>query len=160
MANEFNDFAKIADKIEPACKKIVRKTMRTVRDSARNLAPKDTGLLKRSVYYTGGGGSSTYGQIVQQAGSLSRKGFISRRRLASHFKRVERQRKQEALIFPEMPPPPSATEGYVAVAATYGVYVELGTRKMPARPFFYPALNDGQQVLEEELSKFEDSIKV
>lgn len=43
-------------------------------------------------------------------------------------------------MLPEVPRPTSTTEAYVAVGANYGVYVEYGTRFMPAKPYFNPAV--------------------
>jgi HK97 gp10 family phage protein len=37
----------------------------------------------------------------------------------------------------------------VRVAANYGIYVEFGTRKMPARPYFTPAVDRMRPVFEE-----------
>jgi HK97 gp10 family phage protein len=41
---------------------------------------------------------------------------------------------------PEIAGPSSETEAYVAVGAEYGVYVELGTSRQSAQPYFYPAI--------------------
>lgn len=41
---------------------------------------------------------------------------------------------------PEMVAVGSAIVGYVGTNSTYGAYVELGTRKMQARPFLEPGL--------------------
>jgi hypothetical protein len=46
---------------------------------------------------------------------------------------------EDSYIMEEIETPPSGT-AYVAVGDNYGIYVELGTRKMGAEPFLIPAL--------------------
>jgi HK97 gp10 family phage protein len=41
--------------------------------------------------------------------------------------------------YPELPAPDENTV-IVAVGATYGVYLEYGTSRMPAQPFFLPSI--------------------
>ena len=66
--------------------------------------------------------------------------FVTRRRLQGYVKRLDRQRAQEAMLLAELPPPPDGTAAYVAVGANYGIYVELGTTRRAAKPYFYPAV--------------------
>lgn len=41
---------------------------------------------------------------------------------------------------PEVAGPPDDTTAYTAIAASYAIYQNYGTRYMPARPFFEPAI--------------------
>lgn len=139
MSNSFNHFNAIADALEPALSKVVRKTAFDIQAKAAASAPTDTGFLRNSIYVTGTG-FNTYGRGVQRVKPLSTKGHISRRRLQNFVKRRERQRAQEAMLLAEVPPPPDPTSAYVAVGASYGAYVEFGTTRQAAKPYFYPAV--------------------
>lgn len=41
----------------------------------------------------------------------------------------------------------SKVDGYVYATAEYAPYLELGTRKMKAKPFLYPALSENQSAI-------------
>ena len=47
----------------------------------------------------------------------------------------------------------SNIEGYVYSTAEYAPYVELGTYKMEAKPFLYPALTQNQSAIREIFSE-------
>lgn len=155
----YNKFPEIAANLKPAARRIVRRAAKAIKEEASNNAPVDTGLLSRSIYTTGAGASSTYSSIVPEAKlTKDKNGFSSRRRIQNYVKRKARQRKQEALLFPEIPPPPEDTAAYVVVAATYGAFVELGTRKMAAQPYFYPAVEIGRASIEVAAANFEGDL--
>lgn len=149
--DEFNHFQEIADQFPKAVSRVVRKTAFDIQAKAASKAPVDTGFLRNSIYVTGTG-FNTYGRGVQKAGKLPTTGFVSRRRLQSYGKRVARQRKQEAMLFDELPPPPDSIMAYVAVGAAYGEYVEYGTTRMAARPYFWPAVESVRPSFEAALA--------
>lgn len=43
----------------------------------------------------------------------------------------------------------------VAVGAEYGIYVEFGTRKTRAQPYFIPAIEEGRRYFDRELKALE-----
>lgn len=93
----------------------VRKAAFDIEANAKQSVPVDTGALKNSIYTVTDQGS-TYGQAVGSASSANPHGHPV----------------AEA-------PKPAGISAVVAVGMEYGVYVELGTRKMAARPFLGPA---------------------
>lgn len=158
LVSGFNRFPVIAGKIHTALKQSVHKTATDMRNLAADYAPKATGFLSGSIYVTDAYGS-TYGQGVQKVGKLKpRNGVISRRRIQNYSKRRAKQRAQEALLTAEIPPPPDDLSAYVVVGATYGVFVEYGTSRMSAQPFFHPAVESMRSVFEWELSTLEAKI--
>ena len=114
MAEEvvlFNLFPELAKKLHDTVAQLVIKAAFDVEAMAKNLAPVDTGHLKSSIYVVPGKGESTYGQNVEGDGEL----------------------------LPEVEKPKSDQEAAVAVGATYGIYVEMGTRFAGSQPFLMPA---------------------
>ena len=154
-----NMFPQIAQNVKPACKRMVQNTAKAVRDEAQAGAPVDTGTLQRSIYATGAGLTSGYGGINPEAKLTSdSKGFSSRRRIKNFIKRRERQREVQQLLFDEVAPPPDETTAYVVVGATYGIYVEMGTWKMAAQPYFYPAIDAGNEAFAIAAASFEGDL--
>lgn len=116
MADEvvlFNLFPALAKALHDAVADLVVKGAFDIKALASDVAPVKTGHLKSTVYVVPGGGKggSTYGQNVEGEGEL----------------------------LPEVEAPKSDQEAIVAVAADYGVYVEYGTRFMPAQPYLTPS---------------------
>lgn len=140
----FNHFPQIAERVTKATSKIVRKVAFDVQADAASLAPVDTGFLKNSIYVVTAD-KSTYGGgvSVARAPKAGKKGYVSRGQLKGFVKRKERQRAQEAMLLSEVAGPPDDQTAYVAVGASYGIYLEYGTRYMPAQPYFYPAVQWG-----------------
>lgn len=93
----------------------VRKAAFEIEAEAKSRVPVDTGALKNSIYTVTDQGS-TYGQAAGAAVSAN-------------------PRSKEV---PEMAKPPGVS-AIVAVAIDYGIYVEMGTRKMEPQPFLGPA---------------------
>lgn len=153
----FNHFDKIADSLEPTLSKIIKKTAFDIQAKAAQKAPVDTGFLRNSIYVVTDG-TSTYGRGVQRAGKLKTKGVITRRRLQAHVRRLDRQRAQEAMLLPEMAPPPDGLTAYVAVGASYGIFLEFGTHRHAAKPYFYPAVEAVRPGLEAALSAVADKL--
>ncbi len=56
--------------------------------------------------------------------------------------------------------PGNDTTAIVGCAADYSIYVEMGTRFMPAQPFFYSAVELGRDFMEGELMKLEEELAV
>lgn len=160
MSVIFNDFANLSKKMHKALSRTVRKTALDVAARAATNAPVDTGFLRNSVY-TVTSTKSTYGRGVQvaKAPKDSKRGFVSRRRLQNYVKRRERQRAQEAMLLSQIPPPPTDLIAYVAVGASYGIYVELGTKHMPARPYFYPAVDAARSSFQDVARQIENMMK-
>jgi HK97 gp10 family phage protein len=48
---------------------------------------------------------------------------------------------------------------YVAVAAAYGIYVEMGTRFMGAQPYLEPAVDGYASTFESVMGQLEDAIR-
>ena len=60
---------------------------------------------------------------------------------------------------PEVEKPDDNQTAYVAVGAQYGIYVNYGTRFMPARAFWEPAIDAVRPGFEEALSRIEDKMR-
>lgn len=86
-----------------------------VRDDARTRVPVDTGLLRRSVIM----------KWIREKSTNSRQTFYVLWRRGKRFQAVKRKRKGKAIVVNE--------------DAFYGLFVEFGTARMPARPFLRPA---------------------
>lgn len=157
-AESFNHFDKVAKSLESTLSKVTRKTAFDIQAKAAEKAPVDTGFLKNSIYVTGTG-YNTYGRGVQKAKPLSTKGFVSRRRLQAHVKRLDRQRAQEAMLLPEIPPPPTPTDAFVAVGANYGAFPEFGTVRQPAKPYFYPAVDEASVGFEAAIAALKEKLE-
>lgn len=115
MAESFNHFGKIADSVKPAASKVVRKVALDVVAQAATRAPVDTGFLKNSIY-------------AVTSDKRYKTGFHS------GYKKGEQ-------MLPEVPSPPDDQTAYAAVGAAYGVYVNNGTSRMAARPFWDQAID-------------------
>src|SRR5437660_8599207 len=113
----FNHFPLIASRIIPACKRVVRTTAKDIRDMATINAPRDTGWLESGMY-------AATDQGVQYSGAK--------------FTGTGYQLQSKEMFPPELPS--DELEAIAGVGATYGIYVEMGTRFMPAQPYFYPAV--------------------
>jgi HK97 gp10 family phage protein len=130
---DFNHLDALAKALTPAVQKIVTKTAMDIQASAASSAPVDTGFLRNSIYNVTPG-ASTYGQ----GASPTHKG---------------------SSLLPEVGPLEDNTSAYVAVGANYGVYLEYGTRHMPAQPYFYPAVDQASQPFIDAMSKLEDLLR-
>lgn len=102
--------------LNEAISKAVRKAAFDIQARAAQMAPVDTGFLKASIYVVTHD-DSTYDAAGDRAAG----------------------RNSEADMLPEVSTPPDDRTAYVAVGASYGVYVELGTRNAPAQPYLLPA---------------------
>lgn len=138
MAEYFNHFAEISVTLERAVSAAVRKVAFDIQANAASYAPVDTGFLRASIY-TVTSTRSTYGQ-----GRPSKHG--------GKFNAAKMMNQEQ---LPEVAAPDDNMTAYVAVGASYGIYVEEGTRDMPAQPYFYPAVDVGQATLDAALAAIE-----
>jgi HK97 gp10 family phage protein len=119
--SDFNHWAQLANALPKATAQVVRKTALDIQSGAISKAPVDTGFLRASIY------------TVTSQGSTYGKGRASK--MGGKFNPAAVHE-----LLPEVEKPPDNQTAYAAVGATYGVYVELGTRHMSAQPYFYPAV--------------------
>lgn len=124
---KFNHFGVIAGNITPRCHTAVTNTAVIIAGKASSNAPVDTGFLQSSPYVVTND-SSTYGSI----GSPVKKG---------------------AYALPEEPAPSDPCTAIIGIAANYGAYVELSTRRMRAQPYLVPAVMSSVGDFENELNK-------
>ncbi|SRR6266705_7127023 len=132
MAGTFNHFAEIADRIKPFCQRAVKETANQVQGWAKSEAPYKTGFLRDHIYVSTWDGSD-YGQ-----GGPGAPG---------------------SYLLPEVKPD-SDTSAIVGAAANYSIYLEFGTRYMPAQPYFYQAVELARPFFEGELSKLEAELAI
>lgn len=113
---------------------IVEQVAKDIADVYTGSAPRATGFMASSSYYVTKD-TSTYGDLVGGE-----------------------QDKAHQLL-PEVAHPTSDQEAIAAVGATYAIFQELGTSKMPAQPAFHPAVETAQQEFVHEMSHLEKHIK-
>ena len=132
----FNHFPEIARALHRELKKTVKEVADSIADDAAIHAPEDTGFLAASIY------------VKTQTTSTYGKGHVS----MTPYQALHRE------LFPEVDAPPDDLTAYIAVGATYGIYLEMGTRYMPAQPYFYPAMEAGNAYFETLVSFIEGNI--
>lgn len=133
----FNLFPLLARALRPACQTISSDTARFIEAAAAANAPVDTGFLASSVYSDTPKYGSTYGSMGEPPGD-------------------------SYALPPQAPAGPD--DSVVGVAANYGIYVEMGHHTesgswVPAQPYFYPAIEQGQAVFPEEAARFEELLR-
>jgi len=126
---DFNHLNALANALASAIARVVTKTAFDIEAQAAENAPVDTGALQASIY------ERTY---------------------TSHDRHDKTRGKG---FFPLIKQPPNQYEAYVAVGANYGIYVEMGTRRMPAQPYFYPAIEANRQPFIDAMSSLEDKLR-
>jgi hypothetical protein len=122
----FSRFPLLEATLPLALSKIIRKSAFDIQARAMVLAPIKTGFLRSSIYVSMKDDSS-YGQNLVGNGKL--------------LEPVER--------------PGEITKAIVAVGAEYGVYIEMGSRFQPARPFLMPAAEFVVPKMKEALMQLE-----
>lgn len=132
MAESFNHFPQISEELDTVLSQIVRKTALDVQAHAASQAPVDTGFLRNSIYTVTSEGS-TYGGAGSPPG--------------------------DATLLPQVPGPSDKTTAYVAVGASYGAFVNYGTRHMAARPFWEPAVDAVRPSFEAALETVESQLR-
>jgi hypothetical protein len=157
MASSFNHFNQIADALPQVLSQVVRKTAFDVQAGAVRRAPVDTGFLRASIYVKTFN-ESTYGQGSIKAKRITRK---ARRKAAASLSGLTSSFSTPYgyYLLPEVEAPDNEQTAYVAVGAEYGIYLEFGTRYMPARPYFYASVEHVRPSFEAALSRIEDKLK-
>lgn len=125
-----NRFPELADALHKAIAEAVANTADGIAATYSATAPRDTGFMAESAYVVTFR-DNTYG-ANGGGGPLAQ---------------------------PVADKPDNDFTAYAGVAAEYSPYVELGTVNMPAQPAFHPAVDRGQQQLEQELSAVADKLK-
>lgn len=133
VGSNFNHFPEVAQALHDEIVDIVKTTAQGTVQIAQSRAPVDTGFLKSSIYYSTLSESS-YGQ---EAGAPP----------------------EGAYLLPEMDKPADETSATIGVAASYGEYVEMGTRYQPAQPYLQPAIDAMAGPFQDALSFIEEGIK-
>lgn len=116
-----------------------------LRSTAVQMAPRDTGALKESLYINNGD-QSDYSQRAGSASSLN----------------------DDAIIVPEVRPefvlslggnpPDSAYVSVIGSAVNYAIFQELGTRFMSPQPYMIPATEGEAANLERLMSRIADDV--
>jgi hypothetical protein len=129
---DFNHFPQAAEAFHKALSQAVRKTAFDIQGHAASTAPIDTGFLRNSIYVVTHD-ESTYGNASPS--------------------------KEGSYLLPEIDKAESDTEAWIAVGANYGIYLEMGTRFMPAKPYLAPAVESVRPTFEDALGRIEEAMK-
>lgn len=154
----FNRFPKIADEMHKAISKVVRKAAYDIAATAMKNAPVDTGFLRNSIYVVTHD-ESTYGEELTRRTTPSSKPTKSGkpRKLSKRAQAIKAH--METDLLPEVDKPDNDTTAYVAVGASYGIYLEMGTRYQPAQPYLAPAIEAVRPKFEAALGKIDEHLK-
>ncbi len=128
MAESFNHFPAVAAGLKPALQQIESERLLDLEAKVKAFAPVDTGFLRSSVYSVLPDGTSDYGNAIDPPG--------------------------DAYLLPEEATP-SDMSGIVGVAANYAEYVNYGTYKMAAQPFFDQATEAAGSEFEAKFAELE-----
>jgi bacteriophage HK97-gp10 putative tail-component len=128
----FNHFPEAAKAFHEAMSQVVRKTAFDVQGHAASTAPIETGFLRNSIYVVTHD-ESTYGGATPS--------------------------KPDSYLLPEIDKAENDTTAWIAVGANYGIYLELGTRFMPPKPYLAPAVEMVRPTFEDAFSRIEDAMK-
>jgi HK97 gp10 family phage protein len=131
---EFNHFDQLADEYDKKVGKLVRAAALKIERGAKERAPVDTGFLRNSIY------------VITEDFSDD----------AGSFRRLARLAHGIPDVFPKLPAP-GHNEALVAVGANYGVFVEYGTSRQGAHPYFTPAVEAERWPFEQALSQLMES---
>ena len=129
----FDHFAEVAQAFHTAISQTVRKAAFDIQAAAASSAPVDTGFLRNSIYVVTHN-ESTYGQGAEPT-------------------------KAGSPLLPAEPAPDDDWTAYIGVGANYGIYLELGTRFMPPKPYLAPAVEQVRPSFEEAFSRIEDKMR-
>jgi len=133
----FNKLPEVAEAFGQIAQQIVEDTAFSVQEKAEQNCPVDTGFLRDTIY------TKTFASSNYRGGG-----------------RVTKSAKQSGqYTLPEVQQPPNQYTAYVAVGASYGVFVEFGTSRAPAQPFFFPAIEASSDAFEQAAGDLEAQIK-
>ncbi len=122
----YNVLPEVGERMLQTLDQIVRKAAFDIEAKAKAKAPVDTGFLKSSIYVETAHGS-TYGKAGGEGNGE---------------------------MLPEVEPP-KKYQAIVAVGASYGVFIEFGTSRMPAQPYLTPAAEEVRPEFEAALHLLE-----
>jgi len=125
----FNDLPRLQGELRSLADKVIRKAAADIKARAQDKAPIDTGFLKNSIYMK----------------TNRESGYAAARAEAM-------KSNPEATMLPEVEDP-GELSAIIAVGAEYGVYVEFGTNKAPARPYLTPATEEVRPALTEAMRR-------
>jgi hypothetical protein len=125
----FNRFPQLAEKFPREVSEIVGKTAFDIQAIAVQEAPVITGNLKNSIY-------------------LKRKGLNGYPGKAD-----------TSLLEDQVPEVEDPFTAYIAVAASYGIYVEMGHHGNPGKPYLGPAVEIMRPLFELAMSKLESRLQ-
>lgn len=131
LITEFNHLEAAKEAINQAISKAVRKAAFDVEGQAKVRAAVDTGFMKSSIYAEMHDSSDYGGAGEPPAG---------------------------AELLAEIPRAEDDHTAYVAVGASYGIYVEFGTVHMAAQPFMTPAADAVQPSFVAAMEKLEGAL--
>ena len=126
---DFNHLPAMAAALPEIMSKLIRKCCFDIQAQAMAACPVATGFLKSSIYVLTKD-TNTYGQ-TQGAGEL----------------------------LPQIPTPSTPLVGYVGVGATYGIWVEMGSKHGPAQPYLMPAAEAALPAFQQAAQALEDHLK-
>lgn len=131
----FNNWFKVAAALKPACAEVVRDEVFFCADAIQGVITANgqvvTGFMRDSVYASTAN-ESTYGQATPPT--------------------------DDVYLLPEQQPE-NDQQGVVGVAANYAIYQDMGTRFMPAHPFFEPGLELGRAQYDVYMATMEARIR-
>lgn len=131
-------FPEMPDALRRAAGKAVARTADMIAGLASANAPELTGFMKSTIY-TVTSTKSTYGQGVTQGA-------------------------QGSYLLPEVEKPTNVLTAFVGVAANYSAYVNYGTIKAAAQPFFDQAVETARPLFQVQMESLEhllrDEVKV
>jgi len=134
MALGFNNWFKVAAALKPAAAEVVRDEAFFVADAIKEQIAAngqiDTGFMYDSVY------ASTTSESTYGGGTPPK----------------------DSYRLPEVKPE-NDQQGVFGVAANYAIYQDMGTRFMPARPFFEPGMARGAAQFDVYMATMEARIK-
>src|SRR6266567_6852564 len=128
----FNYFPIIAAGMKPALRKIESERILDLEAKVKSYAPVLSGFMQSSVYSVLTDGTSDYGNAIEPPG--------------------------DSYLLPQESIP-NDMSGIVGVAANYGEYVNYGTYKMAAQPFFDQACADAGTEFEAKFAGLEDLLR-
>ena len=128
----FNYFPIIAAGMKPALRKIESERILDLEAKVKSYAPVLSGFMQSTVYSVLPDGTSDYGNAMEPPG--------------------------DSYLLPEEVPG-NDMSGIVGVAANYGEYVNYGTYKMAAQPFFDQACADAGSEFEGKFAELEDLLR-
>jgi HK97 gp10 family phage protein len=134
-----NYFGQISAAAELKLAQVVRDTAERIRNDAAANAPVDTAALQSSLYVSNDQGSDYAAHAAD----------------AQKLRNNSNRPGSPAMPVPEVTPD-RPMQAFVGSAVQHGLYNELGTSRMAARPFLVPAVANAEQQFHQDI---EDALK-